>query len=145
MIYLLDTDHLSPLGHKDSPHAPFIRRHIVELPPDDTVGTTVVNFEEQMRGWMSLLRQARSFSAEVQVYARLLAHLDAFRRMPVMPFDDAAAAQAQSLRAQRLSLGTMDLKIAAIALTRNAVLVTRNRIDFAKIPGLSIEDWSRES
>jgi tRNA(fMet)-specific endonuclease VapC len=144
MIYVLDTDHLSLLGHQDSREAPCIRRRIVELPVDDVVATTVINFEEQMRGWMSRLRQATSFSAEVQVYARLMAHLDAFRRMSVLPFDNAAAIRAQELRLARLSIGTMDLKIAAITLTQHAVLVTRNRIDFAKVPGLPIEDWSRE-
>ena len=58
MIYVLDTDILSLLGHEDSPEAPRIRRRIAQLSPDDSVVTTVINFEEQMRGWMAALSRA---------------------------------------------------------------------------------------
>lgn len=84
MIYILNTDILSLLGHEDSPEAPRIRRRIAELPAEDSLVTTVVNFEEQMRGWMAVLARVRSAKSEVQVYARLLEHLTTFRHMTVL-------------------------------------------------------------
>lgn len=63
-------------------------------------------------------------------------------RVPVVPFDESAAAQYRALVAERLHVGTQDLRIAAIALSRDATLVTSNRRDFGRIPGLRIEDWN---
>ena len=145
MIYVLDTDILSLLGHKDSPEAPRIRQRIIQLSEEDSVVTSVVNFEEQMRGWMAALSRARSFTAEIQVYARLLQHLATFVRMTVLPFDNAAAIVADRLRGRRLPVGTMDLKIASIVIAHGAVLVTRNAADFRNFPDLRIEDWSVEA
>jgi tRNA(fMet)-specific endonuclease VapC len=125
MIYILDTDVLSLLGHKDSPQAPRIRRRIVELPEEDSVVTSVINYEEQMRGWMAALSHARSQAAEIEVYGRLLLHLATYRRLTVLGYDSAAAAIVKRLRNQRVSVGAMDAKIAAIAISHNAVMITR--------------------
>jgi tRNA(fMet)-specific endonuclease VapC len=38
-------------------------------------------------------------------------------------------------------IGNMDLLIAAHALAADAILVTNNTAEFARVPGLRIEDW----
>jgi tRNA(fMet)-specific endonuclease VapC len=62
-----------------------------------------------------------------------------------LPFDDAAAEIAGSLRAQLaargMPIGPYDLQIAAIALANQCTLVTHNLGEFGRIPNLSIEDW----
>jgi tRNA(fMet)-specific endonuclease VapC len=92
---------------------------------------------------MAALSGSKSLRAEVQTYARLLHHLQTFRRMTVLPYDEAAAAVAAGLR--KLRIGRMDVKIASIVLASDAVLVTRNAADFRSVPGLRIEDWSVET
>jgi tRNA(fMet)-specific endonuclease VapC len=49
----------------------------------------------------------------------------------------------ESLEAAGLVIGAMDLLIAAHALALNAVLVTNNATDFARVPGLQTDNWSR--
>lgn len=47
-----------------------------------------------------------------------------------------------AFRAQKIKVGTQDLRIVAIALSQNATVITRNKRDFERIPALNIEDWS---
>ncbi|MEW4570263.1 hypothetical protein AB1L88_20545 [Tautonia sp. JC769] len=65
-----------------------------------------------------------------------------FAAAPVLSFDEAAAETFGDLSARRLRVGTMDLRIAAIAVSRNLVLLTRNVADFGKIAELRTEDWT---
>ncbi|MDG3495500.1 type II toxin-antitoxin system VapC family toxin [Pseudanabaena catenata USMAC16] len=46
------------------------------------------------------------------------------------------------MRSQKVRVSTMDLRIAAIAISNNLVLLTRNTGDFSKVPSLITEDWT---
>jgi len=140
-MYILDTDHLSLLGRAGSPEAQRLRFRLAGLKPEERV-TTIITFEEQMRGWMAYLARARSFAQQVEAYRRLKEFLDRYLQITVLEFDEAAAAQCQRLRKLRLRIGTMDLKIAAIALAHDATLLSRNLSDFSRVPGLKVEDWT---
>lgn len=72
----------------------------------------------------------------------MLATVLLFRTIQIIGFDQQTQTIFQSLRAQRVRIGTQDLRIAAIALRQGAILVTRNRQDFAAIPVLQTADWS---
>lgn len=143
-MVLLDTDHLSIMEWQDSAAALQIRRHLEQHRPED-VGTTIVNFEEKMRGWMSVLAKARKVKDQIDAYRRLSRQLRIFRSVAViLEFDENAAVEFQRLKKDHPRLGTMDLKIAAIALTHRATLVSRNERDFRQIAGIALENWTKE-
>lgn len=50
-------------------------------------------------------------------------------------------ARFRELGALRTRVGSMDLRIACIALAHDATLLTRNLADFEKVPGLRVENW----
>ncbi|WP_225225708.1 type II toxin-antitoxin system VapC family toxin [Komarekiella delphini-convector] len=60
----------------------------------------------------------------------------------MLPFDAGAIAIFDELRVQKIRVSTIDLRIAAIVLSRNLVLLTRNLSDFSKVPELVTEDWT---
>ena len=140
-MYILDTDHLSLLGRASSAEAQRLRFRLAGVRSEERV-TTIVTFEEQMRGWLSHLAQARSLARQVEAYRRLKDFLDRYLTITVVQFDETAAIEFERLQRLRLRIGTMDLKIAAIALAHNATVLTRNIKDFSRVPELRVEDWT---
>ena len=63
-----------------------------------------------------------------------------FSEMQLLSFDRKAAEVFDELNQQRLRVGSMDLRIAAIAIANQMTLLTQNTVDFERIPGLSIDD-----
>lgn len=67
------------------------------------------------------------------------------RVIPILPYDEAAAAWHARERARLAALGRnapyLDGQIAATAAVNNLILVTANRAHFANFEGLVIEDW----
>jgi tRNA(fMet)-specific endonuclease VapC len=67
--------------------------------------------------------------------------------LPILPYDQDAAAWHAAERARLIGMGKtppfIDGQIAAIACTRNIILVTFNTSDFAQFSGLRVADWSR--
>jgi tRNA(fMet)-specific endonuclease VapC len=106
------------------------------------IATTIVNFEEQMRGWLAYLARARTVRQQVEGYRRLSRQLDRYRSITVLDFDERSAVEFQRLRKRHRRIGTMDLKIAAIVLSRGDTLLSRNLPDFSQVDGLRVEDWT---
>jgi len=139
-MYLLDTDHLSVL-ERGGTASVGLRRRLQTVAPDE-VAATLVSYEEQTRGWLSYIARSRSPEEQVTAYGYLQRHLQVFCAVPLIAFDSAAAAIVQQLQRQRIRIGTMDLRIASIALAQDAYLLSRNVTDFQQVPGLRVEDWT---
>ena len=63
----------------------------------------------------------------------------------ILPFDEAALWAYGDLRAELerkgTPIGALDTMIAAHALSQQSTLVTNNTREFARIPGLALENW----
>src|SRR5215831_13954297 len=138
---VLDTDHMSLLERSGAQGSATLRARLTTFQPAEVV-TTIISYEEQVRGWMAYIARLRSVTQQVDAYRRLHQQLDNYCRIPILGLDAPAAATFQQLRRTRLRIGTMDLKIAAIVLSRGATLLSRNLADFGQIPRLQVEDWT---
>jgi tRNA(fMet)-specific endonuclease VapC len=139
-MYLLDTDHVT-LIHREGADGQNVSSRLASIPPDQ-IAVSIVTYEEQMRGGLAEIARSRSVIQQKVRYAQLNKMLNLYCVTPILQFDETAVSIFQSLWLQRLRIGTMDLKIASIALANDAVVVTRNRGDFSRVPDLRIEDWS---
>lgn len=141
-MIILDTDCLSLLERQTGKDYLRLQTKLDEFPSDE-ITTTIITFEEQMRGWMSFLAKMRSIDEQVFAYRTLKQYFDYFKTLTVIDFDENAAKIFKDLRVQKNRIGTMDLKIASIAISRNAILVSRNLRDFEAVPDLVVKDWTR--
>jgi len=96
-----------------------------------------------MRGWLAVIARVRNHSKEVAAYQRLQTLLRFFNEIPVLDYTDVVAARFEDLKGSRLRIGSMDLKIAAIALSHDGLLLSANLKDFQKVPDLRVEDWTK--
>jgi tRNA(fMet)-specific endonuclease VapC len=139
-MYILDTDHLSVLERKGASAQPLLQR-MIEIDPAQ-ISTTIISYEEQMRGWLSYIAKAQTEEKQVEAYKQLKNQLMNYCAIPVIEFDLSAVREFNRLRKAYPRLGKMDLKIAAITIVNRSILLTRNLSDFGQILGLSIEDWT---
>jgi tRNA(fMet)-specific endonuclease VapC len=140
--YLLDTDHISFLQRGTGQEFEAIHSRI-NLSTDGDLALSVISLHEQTIGCHAYINRASNPGETVRGYAMLARVLDAFSTAAILPFDMQAAQQFEILKALKTGVATLDLRIAAIAISRGTILVTRNSKDFAKITGLKIEDWTK--
>jgi tRNA(fMet)-specific endonuclease VapC len=140
-MVVLDTDEISLLQVNAAPEARSLADRL--RASGRPVWVTVVSLEEQLRGRLAACAAARTPEEYVLAVGRLRATWADYQGRSMLDFDAAAAAEFARLRAAKVRIGTMDLRIAAVVPAHRATLVTRNRRDFEKVPGLRHEDWSR--
>ena len=130
MIYLLDTNAAIALLKEHPQMLIHVRR----------VGRSALRVCAPVEAelWFGVAKSAR----QEHNRARLLTLLE---WLPSLPFAGQATQHFGDIRAHLASQGTpigpYDLQIAAIALAHDLTVVTHNTREFARVPGLKLEDW----
>ncbi|MCD9187926.1 MAG: type II toxin-antitoxin system VapC family toxin [Pyrinomonadaceae bacterium] len=143
-MIILDTDCLSLLERKGSAESYRLSAKLSEFSPEE-IAVTIITFEEQMRGWMAFIAKANSIEKQISAYRKLEKFLETYKFIPIVQFDEKDGEIFQDLKSRKIKVGTMDLKIASIAISHNALLISRNLSDYDRIPNLRVQDWTRES
>lgn len=137
-MVVLDTNHLSALS-RDGPSAERLTQRLNDA--REEVTTTVVNVQERVEGWLKEVHSTPDPLRQIDAYREFYCLIEAYAAWTVLSWDEDAANLFHSFRKQGIRIGTMDLKIACIAIAHEALLLTQNSVDFAKVPGLRFEDW----
>ncbi len=135
-IYIFDTDHLSLYGRANPSLIARLQETKLKLI------TTVINVEEQLRGRLAQISEIKDGENKSVAYQLLTDTILMLSEFDVLQYDFKAREVYQSLKVQRIRVGTQDLRIASIAIAYDGILLTRNRRDFEKVPKLIIEDWT---
>jgi tRNA(fMet)-specific endonuclease VapC len=142
MKFLLDTDHLSILQRGSGAECERLTNRVAQCEQEDFCAS-LVSFHERTLGANSYLGRAKAPSDFIRGYAILNDILTQFATAQIVPFDDTIADELFSLKRRRIRLKPMDLRLAATALAKGLTLLTRNTVDFERVPGLRIEDWTK--
>ncbi len=137
-MFLLDTNHLKELAYP-TPIGELLRGRL--LKSGAQVFTTVITLEEELRGVLARTNRTLDPGERILAYQKLIERVNFFARWVVLSLDAESTAAFSRLRNQGVRIGTMDLRIACIAIAHDATLLTRNTVDFAQVPGLRFENW----
>ena len=143
MKYLLDTDHISCIQRRSRQDFQRLKSRMARYSSQD-FALSIISFHEQTLGAHTFINRAKNNDAILKGYTLLREILQDFSKFPVLAFDEKALMIFERLQKKKVRIGTMDLKIASIALSRDLVLLTRNDQDFIKVPDLKMEDWISE-
>ena len=124
-MIILDTDCFTLAQRSSSTEGRKLAERILGEKSDE-IGVTIITFEEQMRRWLTYVAKSTKEESRILAYGRLVEMLSDFAKVRVLAYDQEASFHYQRLAKAKLRIGTMDLKIGAIALANSATLVTRN-------------------
>lgn len=99
-MIILDTDCLSLLERQTSEAYFRLQAKLDEFPSSEIV-TTIITYEEQMRGWMSYLARMGSIDEQVFAYETLKQYFDYFKTLTIIEFDKNAADIFKNLKSNK--------------------------------------------
>jgi tRNA(fMet)-specific endonuclease VapC len=137
-MFVLDTNHFRETATETE-----IGQHLRQRirASSIVVVSCVVAAEESLRGWLAKLASQGDVARQISLYAELNAVIQSLADFSMLDWDTECAERFKAFRSQGVRIGTMDLKIACIALEYDAIVLTRNTVDFARVPGLRFENW----
>ena len=139
-MIILDTDHLTVLKYaRDERFMKLAQRMADSV--DQDFATTAITLEEQLRGWLAEINRFSDPEKQIPAYSELTGLIEFFSYWTILPFDAAASSRFRQVRSQKNRAGSMDLKIASIAVSLNCILLTANTRDFNNLSGLRIDNW----
>ncbi len=131
-MYLLDTNHCIFLINRNYPE---VGRRLAR----QSIGSVAVSSVTTSELWYGVEKSVRKEQNRSALGKFLLP-------LEILPYDEDAARAYGKIRPvlERggRSIGSMDMLIAAHALSRQAILVTHNQGEFQRVPGLKVEDWT---
>ncbi|NES00327.1 MAG: type II toxin-antitoxin system VapC family toxin [Symploca sp. SIO1B1] len=87
-MYILDTDHLSLIQRNGQEGRRIISR--LEILEKEEVAVTIITYEEQIRGRLSVISRAKSLDEQLLAYQWLQQLLDNYRSIAIIPFNRTA-------------------------------------------------------
>lgn len=120
-MVILDTNHFSELERQSE-----IGRRLDERIRQDRMDSyvTIVTVEEVMRGWLARMNSFRDRG--LSAYGRFHDGVEMIGKWTILRWDEEAADIFDPLKSVGVRIGTLDLRIASIALAYDATVLTRN-------------------
>src|SRR4051794_32211658 len=97
-MIILDTDHISILKYPDNERGVQLGVKLRNQPHEEVVAVSIVSVEEQMRGWLAAIAKERQAKRQVLGYRELGRLFEFFGAFNIVPFDEKAADQFDTLR-----------------------------------------------
>lgn len=138
MFVVLDTNHYSEID-RASPFGATLKGRLLDAQAD--AFTTIVTVQEITQGWLTEINRRDPGRDQLRAYKQFQQSIHSFADITILSFDDEAAQAFHRIQSLCPNVGTMDLKIAAIAISHSALLLSRDLKDFRKVTGLRVENW----
>lgn len=137
-MLILDTNHYSEIEKRTSIGIRLSER-LLACAEDEFL--TIITPAEVLKGWLAAINRPKQQDRFVGAFDEFQNSLKGYQDWIILPWSEDAADIFDHLRKAGVKIGTMDLRIASIALEYDATVLTRNLVDFTKVPGLRVENW----